>query len=49
MVIVHKVIKGMGDIIIKIIEGVVIEIKVTKGIGVGHMKDRIETVEIVEV
>ena len=37
-----EAIKGMGDRIIMIItEGLVIEIKVTIGIGVGHMKDRI--------
>ena len=37
-----QAIKGMGDIIIMMIitEGVVIEIKVMIGIGVGHMKER---------
>ena len=47
--IVQEVTKGMGDIIMIItIEGVVIEIKITIGTGVGHMKDRIEMEETVE-
>ena len=46
--IIQEVIKGMG-IIIAIIEEVVIEIKIMIGTGVGHMKDRIETEETVEV
>ena len=38
--IVQEVTKGMGDIIMIItIEGVVIEIKITIGTGVGHTKD----------
>ena len=41
MVIICEVIKGMGDII-TVTEGVLIEIKITVGIGVGHLKDRIE-------
>ena len=32
----------MGDRIIMITEGETLEIKITIGIGVGHMKDRIE-------
>ena len=49
MDIIHKVIKGMADTIIIITEEVVIEVKVMIGIGVGHMKDRIETEETIEV
>ena len=44
----HEVIKGMGEIII-ITEEVVIEVKVMIGIGVGHMKDRKETEETIEM
>ena len=50
MDIVHEVAKGMGGIIIvMIIGGVAIEIKIMIETGVGHMKDRIGTKEIVEV
>ena len=49
MGIVPEASKGMVDlIIITIIEGEVIETKTMIGIGVGHMKDRIGTEEIVE-
>ena len=47
MVIIFEVIKGKGDTI-TVTEGVVIEIKITVGIGVSHLKDRIEIGEIVE-
>ena len=40
MGIIQEVIKGMGDLIITVIEGEVIEVKITTGIGVDHMKDR---------
>ena len=48
MDIMHEVIKCMEDIIMIITEEVVIEVKIMIGIGVGHMKDRIETEETVE-
>ena len=48
MGIMQEVIQGLEGIIIVIIEEVVIEIKITIEIGVGHMKDRIETEETVE-
>ena len=48
MVTTHKVIRGMGEIIATI-EGMVIEIKITIGIAVGHLKDRIEVGEMIEV
>ena len=44
---IHEVITGMGDIII-ITEEVVVEIKITIGIVVGHMKNRVGTEETVE-
>ena len=51
MDIICKVIKGMKDIttITIITEEVVIEVKVMIGIGVGHIKDKIETEKTVEV
>ena len=51
MGIMQEVIKGMGGsiIIIITIEGVVIEIKIMIGTGAGHMKDRVEIEETVEV
>ena len=48
MVTMCKVIKSMGEIIVTI-EGMVIEIKITTGIGVRHLKDRIEVGEMIEV
>ena len=48
MGIIQEVIQGMEGIIIVIIEEVVIEIKITIEIGVGHMKDRIEMEETAE-
>ena len=48
MDIIHEVIKDMAEIII-ITEEVVIEVKVMIGIGVGHMKNRIETEETIGV
>ena len=48
MDIIHEVIKGMGEMTIIITKEVVIEVKVMIGI-VGHMKDRIETEETMEV
>ena len=38
----------MGDKIIIITEGETLEIKIMIGIGVGHMKDRIETEWMIE-
>ena len=49
MGIIQQVIQGMEGIIIVIIEEVVIEIRIMIEIGVGHMKDRIEMGETVEV
>ena len=49
MGIIQEVIKGMEGILIVIIGEVVIEIKITIEIGVGHMKDRIDMEETVEV
>ena len=48
MVAMHVVIRGMGKIIATT-EGMVIEIKIMTGIGVGHLKDRIEVGEMIEV
>ena len=48
MGIIQEVIRVMEEIII-IIEEVIIEIKIMIEIGVGHMKDRIETEETIEV
>ena len=48
MVTTYGVIRGMGEIKVTI-EGMVIEIKITMGIGVGHLKDRIEVGEMIEV
>ena len=48
MVTIHEVIKGMGEIMV-IIEGMVIKIKITTRIGVGHLKNRIEVGEMIEV
>ena len=45
--IIGEVIKNMGDRII-ITEGETLEIKIMIGIGVGHMKDRIGTEEMIE-
>ena len=47
MVTIQEIIKGMGEIII--IEEVIVGIKVTIGIGVDHMKGRVEIGEIIEV
>ena len=49
MGIIQEIIQGMEGIIIVIIEEVVIEIKITIEIGLGHMTDRIEMKETVEV
>ena len=43
-----EVIRGMGEIMV-IIEGMVIEIKIMTGIGVGHLRDRIEVGQMIEV
>ena len=48
MVTMCKVIRGMGEIMV-IIEGMVIEIKIMTGIGVGYLKDMIEVGEMIEV
>ena len=40
--------KGMGEIMV-IIEGMIIGIEITVGIGVGHLRDRIEIGEMIEV
>ena len=48
MVTTCEVIRGMGEIMV-IIEGMVIEIKITTGIGVGHLRDRTEVGEMIEV
>ena len=44
-----EVIKGIGDLKITITEGEVIEVKIIIGIGVGHMKDKVEIEGTVEV
>ena len=50
MGIIHEVIKGMGDIIIiTTIEEAIMEINITIGIGVGHLKDRLEIGEIADM
>ena len=50
MVIIQEVIRGTGEIIITIIiEEVIIGIKVTIGVGIGHMKGRVEIGEIIGV
>ena len=38
----HEVIKGMGGLIIIMVQEEVIEVKITIGIGVGHVRDRPE-------
>ena len=48
MVTTHKVIRGMQEIIV-IIEGIIIVIRFMIGIGVGHLTDRIEVGEMIEV
>ena len=48
MVTMHEVIRGMQEIII-IIEGMIIGIKFIIGIGVGHLRDRIEVGEMIGV
>ena len=48
MVTMHEVIRGMQEIII-IIEGIITGIKLSIGIGVGHLRDRIEVGEMIEV
>ena len=48
MVTALEVIRDMGEIMV-IIEGFVIEIKIMAGIGVAHLKDRIEIGEMIEV
>ena len=47
--IIQEVIKGMEGIVLVATEEVVIGIKIMIEIGVGYMKDRIETEETVEV
>ena len=47
MVTTHEVIRGMQEIII--IEGMTIGIEFIIGIGVGHLRDRIEVGEMIEV
>ena len=49
MVTIQEVINSMGGIIITIIEEVIIGIEVMIGIGVDHMKGRVEIGEIIEV
>ena len=48
MVTTHEVIKCMGEIMV-VIEGMVIKIKIMTGIGIGHLRDRIEVGEMIEV
>ena len=48
MVMMCEVIRGMGEMVV-IIEGMIIEIKIMTGIGVGHLKDRKEVGEMIEV
>ena len=48
MVTTHEVIRDIGEIMV-IIEGVIIEIKIMTGIGVGLLKERIEIGEMIEV
>ena len=48
MVTTHEVIRGMQEIIV-IIEEMIIGIEFTIGIGVGHLRDRIEVGEMIEV
>ena len=48
MVTTHEAIRGMQEIII-IIEGMIVEIKFTIGIGVGHLKDGIKVGEMIDV
>ena len=48
MDIIEEVIKGLGDRIIITTEGGILEIKIMIGIGVGHIKERIETEGMVE-
>ena len=48
MVTMCEVIRGMGEIIATT-EGMVIEIKIMIGIGLGHLKDMIEIGEMIEV
>ena len=48
MVATHEVIRGMWEII-AIIEGMIIGIEFTIGIGVEHLRDRIEVGEMIEV
>ena len=48
MVITLEVVRGMQEIII-IIEEMIIGIEFMIGIGVGHLRDRIEVGEIIEV
>ena len=47
MITMHKVIRGMRGTIV--IEGMIIGIDFMIEIGVGHLKDRIEVGEIIEV
>ena len=50
IVTIQEVIRGTGEIIIiTIVEEVIIGIKVSIGIGVDHMKDRVKIGEIIEV
>ena len=49
MITIQEVIKGTGETIITIIEEVIIGIEVMIGIGVDHMKGRVEIGEIIEV
>ena len=50
MVTIQKVIRGTGEIIIiTIIEEVIIGTDVTIGVGVDHMKGRVEIGEIIEI
>ena len=48
MVTMHGVIRGLGETMV-IIEGMVIEIKIMTGIGVGHLKDGIQVGEMIKV
>ena len=48
MVTTCKVIRGIGEIMV-IIEGMIIEIKIMTGIGVGHLKGRVEVGKMIEV
>ena len=49
MGITQEVIKGMGDLIITMVQREIIEVKIMIGIGLGHMRDRTEIEGTAEV